>query len=78
MEIVVTSPKTTQKQDILKFLHENGSITPLDALKEFGCMRLAARICELVKEGYPISTEMEISYNRYGAPVRHARYKLVA
>lgn len=36
------SGKMTQCEKILKYIDENGSITPLDALREFGCMRLAS------------------------------------
>lgn len=36
---------------------EHGGITPKEA-EVFGCMRLAARICELRNRGYNIRTEM--------------------
>jgi biotin operon repressor len=49
----------TQKQEILVHLKKHGEITPLDALKEFGCFRLAARIHELRKAGYKIKSETE-------------------
>lgn len=64
----------TQKEYILQYIEEEGSITPLDALREFGCMRLASRVSELKKEGYPIKRHMETSKNRYGKSVRYARY----
>jgi predicted ArsR family transcriptional regulator len=51
--------KMTQKQEILVHLKKHGEITPLDALKEFGCFRLAARIHELRKAGYKIKSETE-------------------
>jgi len=34
------------------------SITPLDALRDFGCMRLGARIFQLKQQGYNIKSEM--------------------
>ena len=67
---------TTQNAKILRYLQENGSITPLDALREFGCMRLASRICDIKKSGFPITKEMETAKNRNGEPVHYARYKL--
>ena len=46
----------SQKIEFLKRLEAGAIITPLEALNEFGCMRLAARKKELEKEGYPIET----------------------
>lgn len=58
--------KLTQCEMILQYIEETGSITPLDALREFGCMRLASRMCDIKK--------MEKAKNRYGDPVTYARY----
>jgi hypothetical protein len=46
----------TQTQWTLARL-KRGPLTPLDALAENGCMRLAARIAELRAQGYNITTE---------------------
>ncbi len=48
--------KTTQKNQILKALRDGDTLTPLDALRRFGCMRLAARIQELRQDGLSIAT----------------------
>lgn len=49
----------SQKDRILDYLMEGHSITALEALSLFGCLRLGARIWELVhKEGYLIYKEM--------------------
>lgn len=53
-----------------------GSITAMDAIREFSCTRLAARIDDLKRMGYKISKTTERSKNRYGEPVNYARYKL--
>jgi len=66
----------TQREKILRFLRDVGSITPLDAIREFGIMRLAARIWELRKMGFSINTVYEQTKNRYGETVRYARYTL--
>ena len=66
----------TQCQKILDYLNEYGSITPLDALREFGCMRLAARINDLERQGISIISDMEYSVNRSGDKVHYARYRL--
>lgn len=65
----------TQKQRILAYLDDFGSITPREALDDLGIMRLAARMCEIIRDGVPITKEMESSRNRYGQTVRYARYR---
>lgn len=68
--------KQSQCDRILRYIDENGSITQLQALKEFGCMRLASRMSDLKKRGYPVEKRMETAKNRYGEPVRYARYSI--
>ena len=68
--------KVTQCEKILRHMADVGSITPLDALREFGCMRLASRISDLKRQGYVITKEFETAKNKAGEPVRYARYKL--
>lgn len=41
----------TQKERILKYLNDFGSITPLEAMRDLGVMRLSARIMELNRNG---------------------------
>lgn len=65
-----------QEQRILDYMKEFGSITPLDAMKEFGIMRLASRISDLKKRGYKITREYEKGVNRYGERTKYARYIL--
>lgn len=48
----------SQKKLILDWLSEGHSITALQALNMFGCLRLASRICDLKSEGFPIVKEM--------------------
>ena len=69
--------KLTQCERIIQFIEENGSITQLDALREFGCMRLASRISDLKKMGYAVDKRMEKSRNRYGEPISYARYTII-
>ena len=68
--------KQSQNERIIQYIEENGSITPLEALREFGCMRLASRISDLKRAGYIISSEMETTKNKKGETVRFARYRL--
>lgn len=65
-----------QKTRVLKYLQFYGSITPLDAFREFGIMRLAAVVFEL-RKFYEIQTVMEKSKNRFGEEVQFARYTYV-
>ncbi len=53
----------SQNQNILKHLRK-GSINPLQALKLYGCFRLASRISELKKEGYNIVAKMVTRNNK--------------
>lgn len=66
----------TQCEKVLNYIRLNGSITPLDALREFGCMRLASRVTDLKAKGYNIVTKMESHKNRYGDTIKYARYTI--
>lgn len=68
--------KLTQCERIMRYIEETGSITQIDALREFGCMRLASRISDLKRQGVPVKRTMETAKNRYGEPVSYARYSL--
>lgn len=62
----------TQTEQIKSHLVEGKSITPMDALREYGCFRLAARIDELRKQGLTIQTEKETRNGKV-----YARYSLI-
>lgn len=64
----------SQKQMVLDYIREFGSITPMDAFKDLGVTRLAAKIFELKKDGHDIQTERERGKNRFGHATRYARY----
>ena len=49
---------SSQTEKILYWLKLGHSITPIDALKMFGCFRLSGRIHELKSKGYDIKTNM--------------------
>ena len=46
----------SQCKRIAEWLKKGYSITSLEALKMFGCMRLASRICDLRERGLDIKT----------------------
>lgn len=68
--------KITQNDLILAYIETFGSITPLDAIRDLGVMRLASRISDLKKMGYPIVTKQEAVNTRYGTKTNIARYSL--
>ena len=55
----------TQKERIMKYIDDFGSITKLEAIMDIGVMNLGARIEELRKAGEPIISEMVSGKNRY-------------
>ena len=64
----------TQTEQILKYMEDFGSITPMEAMNDLGIMRLASRIHELGQMGYTINREMITGKNRYGAKVHYMKY----
>ena len=68
--------RLTQSMKILKYMMDFGSITPIEALKDLGVMRLGARIYDLEKQGFVILHERESGKNRYGEKTSYARYRL--
>lgn len=69
--------KQSQCDAILCFLKRGNTLTQLEALDLFGCLRLASRIKDLRNRGHVIETITETVYNRDGEPCRVARYRLV-
>lgn len=68
--------KQTHEKMILDYMRKHGSITAMDAIRDFGCMRLASRVSDLRWDGHNIETVMESGKNRQGETVRYARYYL--
>lgn len=66
----------TQTERVIKHLKEHGSITPSEAIKEYGITRLGARIWDLRDLGYDIETQTETSKNRFRDKTSYARYVL--
>lgn len=68
--------KVTQSERVLNYIETFGSITQLDALKDLGVMRLASRISDLKRQGYPIKSEVEAVQNRFEETCYIKRYSL--
>lgn len=74
----MTDPtKKNQKDQILEHIEKYGSITPLEAQRLYGCMRLGARILDLRKDGYEIVREIVEVETRSGK-AHVARYRMAA
>ena len=66
----------TQNERILEHMRKYGSITQAEAMKDYGIMRLGARIYDLRREGYRINAAFIKGKNRYGEPVSYASYSM--
>lgn len=53
----------SQNDQVLQYLKKNGSITQWDAIQEFACLRLSARIYDLKCRGYKIESSMTKNSN---------------
>ena len=72
----MSNSNLTQCKRVMRHLEEYGSISALDAMKEYGIMRLASRISELKKRGEKIGVRMEKGENRFGEETHYAVYFL--
>jgi len=66
----------TQTQLVLERLQRGRGITSLEAFREFGITRLSVIIFNLRKRGYNIETVKCEGTDRFGNPMRYARYYL--
>ena len=66
--------RPTQNERILDYIAEFGSITQFEALQDLGIMRLASRISDLKRLGYPIDSKVVEVKNRFGETCRVKSY----
>ena len=64
----------TQRDAIIEYITEFGSITPYQAFSDLGITKLATRSSEMRKDGVHFKIEMVSSKNRYGKSVSYAKY----
>lgn len=64
----------SQKEMVLDYIREFGSITPIDAFRDLGITRLSAVVFNLREEGHNIEKVIETGRNRFGNQTRYARY----
>jgi len=66
----------SQNKRIKKYLKSGKSLTALDALHEFNCFRISARIFDLKSQGVNIKTDL-VEIKSGGVNKTIARYTLV-
>ena len=64
----------TQREAIIDYIDEFGSITPMQAFADLGITKLATRISEMRKDGMNFKIETVSVKNRYGKSVSYAKY----
>lgn len=62
-----------QTQQVLTYLATGETLTPLAALRKFGCMRLGARIYDLKADGHQIKSQLVLIAGKRVAQYRLAR-----
>lgn len=66
----------TQAERIIEYVSEFGSISSMEAFRDLGITRLAARIADLEADGVCFSRVREMVVNRYGEKVYFTRYSI--
>ena len=64
----------TQAERVMEYISEFGSISSMEAFRDLGITRLAARISDLEDKGICFSRKKEMVVNRYGEKVYFTRY----
>lgn len=63
-----------QNEQVKDYLKKYKSITQMEATNDLGITRLASRIADIKREGFPIVSKYETGTNRFGRPTRYKRY----
>ena len=66
----------TQKEMVVKYIKDFGSISPMEAFSDLGITKLATRVSELIRDGENIKKQPEQRMNRYGKKCRYMRYTM--
>lgn len=66
--------KDTQKQKIIKYIRQKGSITSWEAYQELEITQFATRVKELKDEGYNFESRWEKKKNKEEKLTRFKRY----
>ena len=66
--------KDSQSEQILIYLRAGNKLTPAEALRKFGCLRLAARVFDLRQAGYDIRDDLIEVDTQHGGTAHVAAY----
>ena len=69
---------TDQQVHILWYIHQFGSISPMEAFSDLGITKLSTRISEMKVLGISFDQAFESCENRIGKKVRYMRYRKAA
>ena len=67
----------TQREAILQYIEDFGSITPMQAFADLGITKLATRVSEMKKDGIILKHEVVKGKNRYGRPMYYMKYSFL-
>lgn len=71
-----TKEKMTQCDMVLRHLKDFGTITSIEAITDYGILRLASRVSDLKRRGFRIKSERGSGVNRYGETTHYSIYSL--
>ena len=69
---------TNQQMDILGYIYEFGSISPMEAFSDLCITKLSTRVSEMRDLGIQFDQNFEGRANRYGKQVHYMRYRKAA
>lgn len=69
--------RITQRDRVLQYIRDFGSISSWQAYQDLGVTQLATRIYELKQQGYIFTKKRIQTTTRYGVPTHYDEYKLV-
>lgn len=64
----------TQRERIIRYIKDYGSITAYEAVIELGILQLSSRLGELEKMGYEFERKRMTRTNRYGEKISFMKY----
>ena len=68
------SVKMTQREAIIDYINQFGSITPMEAFADLGITKLATRVSEMKKDGITLKHESIKCKTRLGRTTHYTRY----
>ena len=73
----MANKRPTQRQRVVQYMRENGSITRLDSCTKLFIFELASRIGELERRGWVFDKVRESVKNTYGETKNFTRYRIL-